>query len=88
MYAQIGGLVLLLYCLVGWLVHKRLAEQMTRLSASDSASDADRRTLSEAISLGVIGLVTSAQKNIVLAGVGLYFLLAGSGPISVTGNIW
>lgn len=88
MYAQIGGLFLLIYCMMGWLVHQRLAYQVGSLRASDSASTADQHTLENAVSLGVIGHVTSSQKNIVLAGVALYFLLAGSGPISVTGNVF
>ena len=78
MYAQIGGIFLFCYCIIGYFVHQKLAAQLTQSTNAPV----------DVVNLGVIGHVTSAQKNIVLAGVALFFELAGRGHVSVTANIF
>jgi hypothetical protein len=87
-YAQIGGLLLALYSLGGSVVHEKLAKQCQSAVLSGDASDADNTVLSNTGCLGFVGHHSSAQKNIVLAGVGIFFLLMGSGPLSLTGTLF
>lgn len=82
-YAKIAGFMLLIYCLFGAVVHYRLAAQAAALKLSGSASKADQKALQQAIGLALVGNITSAQKNIVLAAVGCFFMLMGSGPLSL-----
>lgn len=88
LYAQIGGIFLFIYCLMGYVVHKRLANQASCANLSISASEQDQQVLETTVTLAAVGNMTSAQKNLVLAGVACFFLLMGSGPLSVTANLF
>ena len=87
-YSQIGGFLLCVYCIFGIKVHYRLSQLSTAGSLSSRASDSDREVLKEAQGLAVVGNITSAEKNVVLAAVALMFTLLGSGPFSLTANIF
>ena len=82
-YGQIAGLALSIYCLMGAVVHYRLATQAEKISLSSEASLADQQSLKQCIQLSVVGNTTSAQKNLVLAAVGCFFMLMGTGPCSL-----
>ena len=86
-YAQIAGFMLLFYCLFGVLVHYRLAAQAAALKLVH-ADSTDQQVLQQAIGLALVGNITSGQKNVVLAAVGCFFMLMGSGPWSLTGLIY
>lgn len=87
-YAQIAGFLLLIYCLMGVLVHYRLAGLASASQLSATASAEDREVLSGAIALAILGNKTSGQKNMVLAAVACFFMLLGSGPWSLTMNLF
>lgn len=87
-YAQIAGFLLLVYCLMGVVVHYRLMGKVAHATLSASLSGDDQRCFSEVVSLGILGNKTSAQKNIVLAAVACFFMLLGSGPLSVTTHLF
>lgn len=87
-YAQIGGLVLCLYSIFGIKVHYKLSQQAKAGHLSSQVSDCDREVLAEAQALAVVGHITSAEKNVVLAAVGFMFTLLGSGAFSLTDNIF
>ncbi len=82
-YAQIAGFLLLCYSLFGVIVHYRLAAQASALKLVH-ADAADQAVLQQAINLALVGNITSGQKNVVLAAVGCFFMLMGSGPWSLT----
>lgn len=84
-YGQLAGFALLVYCLIGALVHYRLASKLQTISLSGQSSSEDKQLLTQAIQLGSVGHVTSAQKNFVLAAVACFFMLIGTGPYSLTG---
>ena len=65
---RLAGFLLMIYSLFGIRVHFQLAKQAMKQEGSDS--------------LGVVGNITSGQKNVVLAGVGAFFMLMGTGPLS------
>lgn len=87
-YGQLGGAMLFAYCLLGAIVHYRLAKQALPLTLNQNASCEDKNILAQAKTLATVGNITSAQKNFVLAAVGLYFMLIGTGPISMTKNLF
>lgn len=87
-YAQIAGFFLLFYCLCGVVVHYRLANRIATIQLSTAPSQEDKKHLEEVVALGVVGNQTSGQKNIVLAAVACFFMLLGSGPLSLTGNLF
>ncbi len=87
-YAQIGGILLMFYCLIGVVVHNKLAQQALSAKLSPGASDSDKGVLKSTADLGAVGNFTSAQKNYVLAAVGFFFFLMGSGPWSFTSNLF
>lgn len=87
-YAEIAGLMLCFYNLLGMRVHYELAAKLNAIGLSENASEDDKQTLTDACALGMAGHVTSAQKNFVLFSVALFFTLAGSGPLSLTAPIW
>lgn len=87
-YAQIGASFLFIYSLVGVIVHYQLSQQIKTQSLSDEASKDDRAVLEKTKALGVAGNNTSAQKNIVVAAALLVIVLLGSGPFSLTGNLF
>jgi uncharacterized membrane protein YphA (DoxX/SURF4 family) len=80
---QIAGLALCIYCLLGAVVHSRLARSTNAISLSSAVSIEDQQKLGKVIKLAVVGNMTSAYKNIVLAAVGFFFMLMGTGPISL-----
>ena len=87
-YAQIAGFFLLIYCLMGVALHYRLSNRIASIKLSASASEKDQHSLSEVAALGILGNQTSGQKNIVLSAVACFFMLLGSGPISLTTNLF
>lgn len=72
-YGQIGGLLLLIFNLGGAVVHYRLKD----LALAQNGDE----TLTK---LAVVGHMSSAQKNFVLAAVAFFFMLIGTGPHSIT----
>jgi uncharacterized membrane protein YphA (DoxX/SURF4 family) len=87
--AQVAGLALLIYCLLGVRVHLKLSQTVEELTLSNSASAEDKKQMSIANTLGSLGHATSAQKNFVLAAVACFFMIMGSGPLSLMHNlIW
>lgn len=87
-YAQIGSAILFVYSLIGAYIHYKLAKEASKKELSDSANKIDKEILIETKSLGIVGNVTSAQKNFVIAGALLFITLMGSGPYSITANIF
>ncbi len=79
-YAQIGGSLLCVFTLGGAVIHYRLAA-----IAKTSVANPHQHELAK---LAVAGHITSAQKNFVLAAVAFFFALLGSGPMSITMNLW
>jgi hypothetical protein len=84
-YPTVGGFLLLIYCLLGGYVHWSLAKQAEHLSLTASSSSANRTILEAAKTLAIQGHVSSGQKNMVLAAVGCFFMLMGTGPLSLGG---
>ena len=82
-YGQVGAAGLLAFCLGGAVIHYRLADLAKGARLSGQASSADRQAMAQVSKLGVVGHVTSAEKNFVLAAVALFFLLKGTGPWSL-----
>ena len=87
-YAQIAGFFLLIYCSFGIVVHYRLAHHIAQIQLSTALSEKDKALFNEAATLGVVGHQTSGLKNSVLAAVACFFMLMGSGPLSITGNLF
>ena len=65
------------------MLHYRLARQLKQPHLSQGAITADQRALKGAVDLGVVGHVTSAEKNFVLTAVAFFFALQGTGPMSI-----
>jgi uncharacterized membrane protein YphA (DoxX/SURF4 family) len=80
---QIGGAVLTVFCLIGASIHYRLGASAAVGELSKEATAADRDLHAKAVGLAAVGNITSAEKNFVLAAVGLFFALAGTGPYSL-----
>jgi len=87
-YAQIGATILLIYSLIGIAVHYKLSQKIAKESLSNTATQKDQDVLSETKQLGIVGNITSAQKNIVIAAALLFIALIGSGPYSITTNLF
>ena len=88
-YGQIGGLLMCLYCLVGVLFHYRLANTViggTHLSEQANAQDTSAYQTARGV--GILGHITSAEKNIPIAAMGFYLFVMGSGPLSLTPNLF
>lgn len=84
-YGQYAAVALLAFNLGGARIHYLLAAA-SDTTLSDSAT-ADDHAAAQALSkLAVVGHVTSAQKNFVLAAVAAFFALAGTGPWSLTAS--
>ena len=82
-WAQIAGFCMVVFNLMGVKFHLGFAKQAQDLAKANPDSDAGTPVATLA-ALAVAGHTTSAQKNIVLAGVGLFFGLLGTGPWSLT----
>ncbi len=80
---QVGGLLLAIFCLFGAYIHYRLGASAAEGALSQSVTRADRNLHAKAVGLAAVGNITSAEKNIVLAAVGIFFALVGTGPYSL-----
>lgn len=87
-YAQLGAAMLFIYTLIGIKVHYKLSQKIARFNLSNLASKEDCNIISETKQLGIVGHITSAQKNVVIAGALLFITLMGSGPYSITDNLF
>lgn len=81
-WGQIGGALLAIISLMGVRVHFQLAKGSKLLKLSDSASSKDVIQFDNVRLLSAMGHIGSAQKNIVLMAVGIFFMLQGTGPLS------
>ena len=82
-YGQFAAVGLIGFNLGGAVLHYRLASQLKQTHLSQGAIPADQQVLEGAIDLGVVGHVTSAEKNFVLTAVAFFFALQGTGPMSL-----
>jgi hypothetical protein len=88
LYAQIGGILLLAYSLIGVRAHFKLAKLIASIRLPKVCHPDGDHAFAEVKSLGIVGQITSGQKNMVLAATALAFTILGSGPVSITGNLW
>ncbi len=86
-YGQIAAFGLIGFNLGGAVLHYRLARTLKQMRLSSEASTTDQAALEGAISLGVVGHVTSAEKNFVLTAVAFFFAIKGTGPWSLTARL-
>lgn len=82
-YGRAGAAGLCAFCLGGARIHYRLASLAGDVKLSSTASPDDVAAAGQLTTLAVVGHVTSAEKNIVLAAVAFFFLLMGTGPWSL-----
>ena len=82
-YGQFAAVGLIGFNLGGAVLHYRLARQLKQTHLSKGAITGDQQVLEGAIDLGVVGHVTSAEKNFVLTAVAFFFALQGTGPMSL-----
>lgn len=87
-FAQIGAALLIIYCLIGVVVHYKLAGLAANSKLSASASKEDRAVSQKLSALAILGNQTSGQKNIVIAAALFFILMIGSGPFSLTSNLF
>ncbi|ASQ44989.1 DoxX family membrane protein [Legionella clemsonensis] len=83
-FGRIGGALALLFSLLGAYAHHTCAHKIESIQLPATAPDEDQQLLEEAKAIGIIGHITSAQKNYVIAAVSFFFMLLGTGPLSVT----
>ena len=85
-YGRAGAVFLFFFCIGGAIVHNKLAgipeNDAKSLTEEDLRTPAGK-VLSQALVLNRVGNVTSAQKNLVIAGISAYFILAGTGNLSI-----
>ncbi|MEM7436818.1 MAG: hypothetical protein AAF436_16815, partial [Myxococcota bacterium] len=86
-FGWIAGLYFFAFCLGGARVHYRLAARAGETKPPSSLGGPDQDAFEGLAGLAVVGHVTSAQKNFVLAAVGLFFFLMGTGPCSITDSV-
>lgn len=82
-WGRLAGAGFVAFNLGGAVIHYRLAAQAGTAALSPAASEADRDAIAGVVGLATVGHITSAEKNFVLAAVGLFFLLLGTGPFSL-----
>ncbi len=87
-YAQVAGVILFFYNLIGACIHYRIAAVIKAEQQVEMSNKNDQDIFKKVQALGIGGHVTSAQKNFILAAVALFFMLMGSGPWSVTNLLW
>lgn len=87
-YAQIAGIILFFYNLIGARIHYQIAAAIKTEKQNGTVNKTDHEIFEKVQTLGIVGHVTSAQKNFILAAVALFFMLMGSGPFSVTNLLW
>ena len=80
-YGQFAAAGLFLFCLGGARVHYRLAANAMRVAVGSGVTPAPG--VDDLRKLAVVGHVTSAEKNFVLAAVALFMTLVGTGPGSL-----
>ena len=86
--AQIGAVFLAAHCLLGVRAHNLYVKQLQSMNLDSQASPDNQKILNEAKKLGILGNITSGQKNIVIAAVLVFIALIGSGPYSLTENLF
>jgi len=89
-YGRIGAIFLFFFCIGGAIVHNKLAgiPEAKAKSLPEQPSDPKvAEVLTEALTLNRVGNVTSAQKNLVIAGIAAYYVLAGTGALSIL-SLW
>lgn len=84
---HLGGLILLVYSLIGAVVHYRFASTIQDQHLSSQVSSDDQSVYQQVQTMGAVGHITSAQKNFVLAAVACWFMLMGTGPLSLVDNV-
>lgn len=84
-YGRLAGLGFVAFSIGGAVIHYRLAAQATSSKLSGHASVEDHAAMEGLAGLATVGHVTSAQKNFVLAAVGFFFAIMGTGPMSLLG---
>ena len=85
-YGRVGAVFLFFFCIGGAIVHNKLAglpEEAARKLSSDDLCTPCGKVLDQALTLNRVGNVTSAQKNLVIAGIAAFFALAGTGHLSI-----
>lgn len=87
-YSQAGAFLLFWFCLLGMRLHYILGRMIEGIDLSEEASISDKNRLVDAKALGVIGQNACVQKNLLIAALMLFFTLAGTGPFSLTGNLF
>lgn len=87
-YGQLGALLLLVFNIGGAIIHFRCAEVAIKVQPSPTLPKETHDTLMQLKTLALIGHKPSAQKNLVLAAVALFFCLLGTGPWSLTGTLF
>jgi len=83
-YAEIGGLIIAIYCVIGFFVHRNYAKIATHIKESSYSCETEYQ-FHYLADLAIVGHQTSSQKNIIICAVGLF--LNGSGPFSVTDHL-
>lgn len=89
-YGRVGAVFLFFFCIGGAIVHNKLAgipELAARKLPSDDLKTPVGEVLDQALVLNRVGNVTSAQKNLVIAGIAAFFALTGTGDLSVA-SLW
>jgi len=87
-YGQIGGLLLFIFNLGGAMIHFRCAEFASKVPLNPELPKEAQDTVMQLKTLAMIGHKPSAQKNFVLAAVALFFFFNGTGPLSLTPNLF
>lgn len=87
-YAQVAGILLSAFTFSGYFAHMGAVKALEGFSLSPNASASDKEVLSTVQKIGAAGHVTSANKNLVLAAMGFMFFMLGSGPLSLTPNLF
>ena len=80
LWAQVAGACMVVFNLMGVRFHLGFAKQAQEIAKQHPGDEA----MSEVAAIAAVRHGTSAQKNIVLAAVGLLFALMGTGPFSLT----
>ncbi|MDG2423834.1 MAG: DoxX family protein [Phycisphaerales bacterium] len=85
-YGRPAAIFLFFFCIGGAIVHNKLAgipEAAARKLPENPSDQKMAAVLQNALVLNRVGNVTSAQKNLVIAGIAAYFVLAGTGSLSL-----
>lgn len=77
-YARLAAIPLFFISVFSVLTHYRLAKQASKIGNINSNDQ-----IQQLVALAKVGNITSSQKNVVLAAIALFFMLMGSGPMSL-----